>query len=76
MTTLWCRFRPLEGLGGGGPDHFGFLTGFVAVVEAIKLEFYVNLIGVEPAHVCVASEECNPDFCQQTPDSWAVCVCV
>lgn len=26
-------------------DHFGFLTGFVAVVEAIKLGFYVNSMG-------------------------------
>lgn len=45
MTTLWYSFRPLERLGGGGTSHFGFWTGFVAVVETIKLEFYVNLMG-------------------------------
>lgn len=45
MTALWYSFRPLERLDGGGTSHFGFLTGFVAVVEAIKLGFYVNLMG-------------------------------
>lgn len=39
MTTLWYSFRPLERLGGGGTSHFGFWTGFVAVVETIKLGF-------------------------------------
>lgn len=53
MTTLWCNFLPFERLGGSGPSPFGFLTVFVAVVEAIKLEFYMNLMGVELAHVCV-----------------------
>lgn len=53
MTTLWCSFLPLERLGGSGPSPYGFLTVFVAVVEAIKLEFYMNLTGVELAHVCV-----------------------
>lgn len=73
MTTLWYSFRPLERLGGGGPSPFGFLTGFVAVVEAIKLEFYVNLT-VGGAGTCLFwySEECNLDFRQHTPDSWPV----